>query len=207
MTIIFLVRHAETEWSKSRSHRFRGRADIPLNEKGIQQAKALGKQLSQHPISAIYSSPLIRALDTAKEIARFHELPVQDYYDFIDLDFGTWEGRLHAEIASEQPKLYENWKSGPSDFRFPEGESLDELRSRIGKALIKLTKLHYNDSIVISTHGAVLRIALCFISNADNSESWNFNMDNCAFTKIIYLHGKFSIDDFNNNTHLKEIKI
>jgi broad specificity phosphatase PhoE len=178
-----------------------------LNTIGIQQAIAVGQRLDKYPISAIYSSPLIRAMDTAKEIAKFFDLPVQLHDGFIDLDFGAWEGRLHTEIEHEQPELYKKWKTKPSDFKFPEGESLDELRSRIGKALNELNELHYNDSIVISTHGAVIRIAMCFISNVDNSESWNYNMDNCAFAIIRYHNGEYSIEDFNNNAHLYKIKI
>jgi probable phosphoglycerate mutase len=205
MVELIFVRHGETDWSKTRTHRFRGRRDIPLNSTGILQAKAVGKRLSEYDIKAIYSSPLSRAKDTAKEIAKYQDVTIQEHDGFMDLDFGSWEGRLHVEIEHEQPELYKKWRTKPNNFRFPEGESLDELRARIKLALEGLMKIHNEDTIVISSHGAVIRIAMCFTSDVENSESWNFNMDNCAYTIVEYNNGKYIIKEFNNNSHLNII--
>jgi len=69
-TRILLIRHGETDWN--RIHRFQGRSDVPLNQKGREQARALAVALKHEPITAIYSSPLVRAIETARLIKMFH---------------------------------------------------------------------------------------------------------------------------------------
>ena len=101
MLELILVRHGETIWSRTQQHTFRGRFDIPLNDLGVKQAKAVGMLLRDKEIYQIYSSPLIRAVDTANEIARFHGLEVQIHDGFIDLDFGDWQGKLHEDVKKQ----------------------------------------------------------------------------------------------------------
>jgi broad specificity phosphatase PhoE len=93
MIEIILVRHGETAWN--RREIFRGRADIELSETGARQAELLAQYLSQTGISAIYSSPLKRALKTAEAIASYHSLDVKTTSGLIDFDYGNWQGRPH----------------------------------------------------------------------------------------------------------------
>ena len=89
MTHILLVRHGQTAWN--RSDRFRGRADVPLDEVGLAQAEATGRRVaSQWQVNAVYSSTMSRALNTAQAIAGRFGLSVQPHAGLTDIDFGAW---------------------------------------------------------------------------------------------------------------------
>lgn len=91
MTRIVLIRHGQTEWN--RLERFRGRADLSLNEVGLAQAEATARRIAAAwPASAVYSSPLKRAMETAKIIAEALALAVQPLAGLMDIDYGEWQG-------------------------------------------------------------------------------------------------------------------
>jgi len=205
MTILIFVRHGETDWSRTTEHRFRGRIDIPLNAKGVQQAKAVSRRLANEDISVIYSSPFKRAWNTAKEIAELHNLPVTSHQGFIDLNFGDWQEQLHSELAKTEPELYNRWLNEPHTMTFPNGESLAAVRERIEHAIPELVIKHENETIVITTHGAVLRVIHCLLHHVGNDNYWKFNMDNCAITIARSEHGKYSILAENDNSHLSKL--
>ena len=202
MTTLIFVRHGETAWSRTRDFRFRGRRDIPLTEQGVKQAQAAGARLQDENISTIYSSPLRRARDTANEIARFRNIQVKDHSGFIDLNFGNWQGEQHNKLQEEHPELYDRWLNKPHTMEFPEGETLAVVRKRIEDALTDLVTRHENETIVIATHGAVLRVLLCFLHDVGNEHYWKFTIDNCAFIIVKFEHGKYSIIAENDNKHL-----
>ena len=99
MVKVILIRHGETDWNTKQI--FRGRKDIPLNEVGLAQAKAVGVSLSDIQIDAVYSSPLGRALETAKVLAESRSLEVELEEGFIDIDFGKWQGITHEKVQEE----------------------------------------------------------------------------------------------------------
>jgi broad specificity phosphatase PhoE len=205
MTVLIFARHGETSWSSNQDHRFRGRLDIPLTKVGILQAKAVGNRLKTERINAIYSSPLKRAKNTAIEIANFHGLPVIEHDGFIDLDFGTWQGMQHEKLRSEQCELYTRWETAPHTMIFPDGETLDNVRVRIEQAISGLVSHHPNDSIVIITHGAVLRVALCYFHKVGNDKYWHYKIDNCSLLIVKHDNGKFFIIAENDNEHLSNL--
>jgi broad specificity phosphatase PhoE len=206
MTTLIFVRHGETAWSKDRDFRFRGRIDVPLNTFGLQQAKATGARLKDENITSVYSSPLSRARATAAEIAKPHDLPVLDHTGFIDLNFGSFQGALHQELRKTEPEMYSKWQLAPHKLIFPGGESLEIVRKRVEEAISDIINRHKNETVVISTHGAVLRIILCILHGVDNDAYWSFNIDNCAFVVAKYENNGFTILAENENTHLNEIK-
>src|SRR5262245_20398598 len=106
-TRFILIRHGETEWNKD--DRFRGRSDIPLNETGIAQARKIAARLESYKISAVYASPLPRAIQTALPLAESHHLKIQETADLLDIDYGAWEGMARDEIHAKFPGLYEKW--------------------------------------------------------------------------------------------------
>lgn len=202
MTILIFIRHGETAWSRSKEFRFRGRIDIPLTNHGILQAKATGRRLQDEKITKVYTSPLKRAKDTASEIARMHNLEVLDHPGFIDLNFGTWQGELHKKLKKEQGELYNQWLSSPETVVFPKGEALVNVRERIESACNDLVTKYLNETIVIVTHGAVLRVILCFLKGIGNEHYWEYKIDNCALLIAKFENGNYSILTENDNEHL-----
>jgi probable phosphoglycerate mutase len=183
MTLIILVRHGETEWN--RVERFRGNADIPLNENGLKQAELLARRImSQWSPVAVYTSPLSRAIRTAEIIARFRELPVHIHPGLSDVDYGEWQGLTPEEVRTRWPELYENWQTCPENLIFPGGESLSE-RQKIGVAAVKeIAKKHSGETVVCVGHTVINRLIIIGLLGLDKSYFWRIKQDNCALNVI-----------------------
>ena len=114
MTHIVLVRHGQTEWN--RVERFRGRADVPLDETGVAQAEATGRRVgSEFQPTAVYSSPLSRAIRTAGAIAGHLQLPVQPHPGIADIDYGEWQGLTPDEARARWPDEVAAWYGAPCE--------------------------------------------------------------------------------------------
>jgi probable phosphoglycerate mutase len=108
MTCIILIRHGQNEWN--RIERFRGRADVPLNEAGLVQAEATGMRVAaEWKPAAIYSSPLSRAIKTAEAIAKHFNLPVQIQSGLADIDYSKWQGLTPDEVRDRWPAELQTW--------------------------------------------------------------------------------------------------
>ncbi|PLX52602.1 MAG: histidine phosphatase family protein, partial [Desulfobacteraceae bacterium] len=99
---IYLVRHGETEWN--RIQRFQGRSNLPLNQEGKKQVRALALALKNKPLMAIYTSPLLRALETARLIKVFHpSTPIFEEKGLIEMDLGEFDGMKVQDWAEQYP--------------------------------------------------------------------------------------------------------
>ena len=115
----FLVRHGETEWNKL--GRFQGHQDISLNERGLAQAKETAKAAASWGHSAIYSSPLIRTVQVADEIAKVTPMPVSNQPGLKELSLGDLEGVTGEEMRKGWPEVFAAWRSGPDKVSMPNG--------------------------------------------------------------------------------------
>lgn len=143
---VWLVRHGETEWARLGRHT--GRTDIPLTELGREQAASVGARLAGRPFALVLSSPLSRALDTAR-LAGFANR-VQTTDDLLEWDYGADEGRTTAEIRLERP-TWTIWGDGPKG-----GETIRHVGTRVDRA-IALARQQAGD-VLLFAHGHVLRI-------------------------------------------------
>lgn len=156
MTEIILCRHGQTDWN--REGRWQGRTDVPLNERGREQARELAETLRDQPVAAIYSSTLGRAYETALAIARVHELRVHRDPRLDEIDQGAWEGMCRDDILVSHPAELERWKSYPIDLRLPGGETLEEVRARVRAALDDVILLHEGRTICIVAHSVSMAV-------------------------------------------------
>ena len=183
MVRIFLVRHGETAWN--RDEVFRGRADIPLDENGRSQAGRASEFLRGEGLAAVYSSPLLRATETAKRIAMPHGLSVNKDQAFIDMDFGEWEGKSHGAVKSSYPLIYERWLGEPHRARIPGGETLAKVRKRGFTAFSRIAQKHRkDDSIAIISHRVVTKLLLCALLGIGNSRFWQIRQDTCCINLV-----------------------
>ncbi len=161
MPLILLIRHGENEYV--RTNKMAGRiAGIHLNEKGRKQAEALGEALKDFPITAIYSSPLERAMETAQPIAKVRNLEIIQEPELLEADLGTWEGRSWKVL-----RLTKAWKvvqNAPSRFRFPEGESFAEAQLRYVNALERIAKKHNKPKDIVAAvfHADPIKLAVSY---------------------------------------------
>ncbi len=102
-TKFILIRHGQTEWNQG-AERFRGRADLPLNETGHAQAQKVAARLAQEKIAAIYASPLQRTLATARPLAEKLHLEIQPHPGLLDIDVGAFEGMTIDEARQAFPE-------------------------------------------------------------------------------------------------------
>lgn len=201
MTLFILVRHGQTEWN--REERFRGRADLLLNETGLRQALAAALHVKGWPIAAIYSSPLKRALETAKIIANQLSLPVKPLDGLIDIDFGSWQGLSAKEAAKQDSELYNMWLEFPHQVRFPRGESLADVRQRVLAAVDGIAAEHGEQTVILVSHMVVCKVLLCAMLGLDESNFWQVRQDVCAINAFEVRDGVPTVTLVNDTCHLK----
>jgi probable phosphomutase (TIGR03848 family) len=156
-TYLLLIRHGENDWVGT--NRLAGRTTgVHLNDRGRDQSAQLVEILKNQPISAIYSSPLERCLQTAEPVAAALGQQVITEAGVVEVDYGQWQGGDLKELS----KLPE-WQSVqhfPSTFRFPDGESLYQTQSRAVGAIDRIVQSHPNQLVAIFSHGDVIRTTL-----------------------------------------------
>lgn len=150
---IFLVRHGETDWN--RSGRIMGELPIPLNLQGTGQAARLASFLRCRPIGAIYSSPAVRAQETASVLASALGLPVMLDAGLTEIGVGAWEGRYWTELSEDLSRR--NLYARPEEARPPGGETLREVQSRAVAAVERTRGEHRSDAVVLVSHADVVR--------------------------------------------------
>lgn len=156
--IVYLIRHGETNVTSSGLY---GRsADIHLSAAGKAQAQRVADHLQEQPISAIYSSPLERALETDEPLAARKSLPVRAADAFNEAEQGDWTGQTWTELHEDPSwRLYNTFRSGTS---CPNGEMAIEIQARVARQLNRLMAVDEDDCLAIFTHADVIRAAVCF---------------------------------------------
>ncbi|NLE77358.1 MAG: histidine phosphatase family protein [Chloroflexi bacterium] len=202
---IILVRHGQTGWNVQ--SRFRGTADIALNEAGVAQAEAVARRLQGESIAAIYTSPLQRARHTADIVAGPHGLPVREVPAFRSVDYGQWEGQLEEDVAQQYPHLYRLYRNRPDQVQFPGGESLGLLRDRAMRALMDLLPRHVDQRIAVVTHQVVTRTILCAVLGLSDAHYWHLAQDNACINRFSYDADGFCLQLLNDTCHLEDLPL
>jgi probable phosphoglycerate mutase len=150
---LMLIRHGETEWSRTGRHT--GRTDIPLTDAGVAAARALGSSLARRRLVAVYSSPLTRALRTA-ELAGLPN--VRADADLLEWDYGGYEGLTTAQIHATTPD-WDLWRDGvtPGDADHP-GEHLPQVAARTDALLGRVRPQLDDGDVALVSHGHLLRV-------------------------------------------------
>lgn len=201
---IILIRHGETEWNRLR--RFQGRSDIPLNPKGNSQARALALALKNETITAIYSSPLERAFETAFHISKFHpSTPLIKEPGLMEMDLGDFEGMEAQQWAAQHQDFRKTWEKKPATLAMPGGENLKEVQLRAVDTLDRITEPYSPDStLLICSHNFVIASILCFASKTSLDQFRELRQDTTALN-IIYKDGTdFQVEKVNDCRHLHE---
>ena len=203
-TTLVLVRHGQTEWN--RVERFRGRADVPLNQVGLEQATATGRRIAAtwQPV-AFYSSPLSRAIRTAEAGASHYNLPVIAYPGLLDIDYGLWQGLTPAEARQQWPEAVTAWYEAPHTVQIPEGESLAQLRERAMAAVAHLAGRHPGEPIVLVGHTVINRIILLGVLGLGNDRFWHLRQDTCAINVIEAGQDDYVLVSLNDTCHLQNL--
>lgn len=159
MTILLLIRHGETAWNETK--RFQGISDIPLSARGMAQAEALSRSLKKERLAAIYTSPLIRARQTAACLARRRSCSPVVIEDLKELNQGRLEGLTGEDLRRDFPDFLSRWVRAPGRTVLPGGESLGEVQRRVWKVIEDLVRKHPEEKIAVVAHSFVILAILC----------------------------------------------
>ena len=158
-TYLFLIRHGENEWTERGALAGRTPA-VPLNEKGREQAHQVAERLKVQPITAVYSSPLLRCLESAQPLAAALNLSISVEPGVLEVDYGEWRGGELKEL-SKRPE-WQLVQIFPGGFRFPGGETLREVQNRVVTTLERIRTEHAGEVVAVYAHGDVLRTTLAY---------------------------------------------
>ena len=156
MLELLLIRHGETDWN--RELRFQGQVDVPLNATGHEQALRLGVRLASEAVDRLYSSDLVRTVQTASPAAERLALPGMPDRALREQAFGVIDGMSVPDIQRDHPDIWARWLDFDPDYAPPGGESQREFHDRVMGAMARLAHAHGGERLVIVTHGGVLDI-------------------------------------------------
>lgn len=202
-TTIYLVRHGETTANVTGT--LQGQSDVPLNEKGLEQARLVAERLKYKHFDRILSSDLSRAAVTAKTIAGSRA--VETFPILREWDLGAWAGLTMDEIAIKFPDEYEAVRSGDPEGKISGGESYREFNARAKKILQWLTESFPGKELLCVSHGGVIRSIFRAIMGAEAVK--HIRTDNTCICVIRYFHEscKWQIVTWNEISHLENQKL
>jgi broad specificity phosphatase PhoE len=182
--------------------RYAGRSDVPLTEIGVNQAAAAAKRLAPAGIDVIVTSPLLRATQTAQEVAEVTGAPVVTDEGFRETDFGAWEGLTFAEVRQRWPAEMTAWLADPA-VPPPGGESLAEVGGRVTEALHRVLAGRERQTILIVSHVTPIKTLVAAALLAPPAALYRMHLDVAALCEIDwYADGPAVLRSFNDTGHL-----
>ena len=180
----YLVRHGETLWN--RDGRVQGHTDVPLNERGREQARALGKRLAGHPFCAVYASDLSRARESAELIVHGSDVPITADRDLREFSYGAWEGLTVGEAEARDPEVFAaRMKLRARAFAAPGGEDTPQLLGRVRRFCVGAEERHDpGEDILVVAHAGPIRALLVCLLDLTEEYFWRFRLD-CGSLSII----------------------
>ena len=193
MTRLILIRHGFSVYNKER--RFSGHADVPLDEVGLLQAREVAEYVTKSfNVDAVYSSDLSRAYETVRGIAEAFSLSVIKRRELRELDVGVWQGRPVSEIAEEYPEEFTLFKTNVGRYRPVGGESYEEMMKRVMYEIHRIVAENKGKTVVIGTHGGVIRVIRAFIKGLSLDEIKTLShVPNASVTILEETNGVLSI--------------
>jgi len=158
-TTLLLARHGQTVWHAE--NRYAGISDVALTDTGRAQAEALGHWAEAHPVDAIWTSSLSRAILTAAPAAHALNLTPHTEPALSECDFGVVEGRTLAEFEAENPGAAQAFRSDPVAHAFPGAEDPTAAATRGTAALHRIAAAHPDQRVLVVAHNTLLRLVLC----------------------------------------------
>jgi len=199
---ILLVRHGTTEHNERDI--LQGHIDNPLNDRGQTEVNLLGDFLRDETIGKIYTSPLLRAMQTCDAINRYHQAPVTVISTFTEVDLGDWEGMTYAAVKSDFSEFHDRWVVDPA-IPIPNGESFLQVFARVKAGVDEVLAGGWG-TVVICGHATVNRAILAHLMKIDPASARQFRQRNASLSKFLVLANgrdrRLVIDFWNSVAHL-----
>jgi len=201
-TRICFIRHGETDWNVDM--RLQGHRDMPLNAVGLAQAAAVARRLEGLAATAVYTSDLLRARQTAAPIAAALRLPLTALAALRERNFGDFEGMTLAEIAAASAADHDALALRDPDYAPPGcDETLRSLQGRIVSCIERLIAEHAGETIVVIVHGGVLDIINRQARKLPLEAPRDFEIPNTGLNWIAAGGGQWAIECWGESAHLE----
>lgn len=203
MLRLYITRHGETEWNIQK--RMQGWKNSNLTERGIANAKALGKSLSEIQFNRVYCSPLDRTRHTAELILAGRDIEVIYDDNLKEINLGEIEGKNQEEANEIYPEFGSHFWENPHLYKAKSGEDFYEVRERVVSTLERIIKENLSGNVLIVTHGVVLKTIHSFFKNLPMERLWDppFIYDT-SLTIVEVEHSKYKILVEGDISHLKQ---
>lgn len=162
---IYLLRHGETEYSQRGA--FCGNLDVELTPQGVQMAEHFAAAYRTIPWTAIYTSPMKRALATARPLCDAVGLPLQVRDGLREIAYGEWEDREQDEVRQHYPEEYLRWQTDPAWNPPTGGETAMQIASRALPVINEIESTYSTGNVLVVSHKATIRIILCGLLGID----------------------------------------
>jgi broad specificity phosphatase PhoE len=199
---LILIRHGETDWNATL--RYQGHANIPLNEQGREQARKTGARLARYGATALYTSDILRAAETAEIIGGVNSLKPQPMTNLREIDVGQWEGLTPEELYRRFPEHMAAFDRDPARTVRLGGESYAQLQERSLAALNQIYAAHPGDELVLAvSHGGTIRALLCHIIGLDLAHFGRLWLDNGSLTELRHGAHGWRLVRLNDAAHME----
>lgn len=179
---LILVRHGETE--TNRLGKIQGVSQTPLNERGLEQAAAAARALESETPFSLYSSPLRRAAQTAEAVTRQTGVSAVRDDGLIEMDVGKFEGLTGRQLRERFPDVMQAWDQDAVSTVMPGGESLETVRDRAWKAVMRLADRHGAETVVAVTHNFTIQMILCIALGMPPNNFRRLRVDLGSITRL-----------------------
>lgn len=205
-TTVYFIRHGECDGNRDK--RIRGCVDFPLNENGVKQARALAERLKDAGISAVVTSPLSRAYETARILGEAVGAAPVVKDGFRNICFGVWENRLQSDIMCEFPDEWRTWTTRPEELRVEGAESLFDVLGRSLRELENTVAEYEGRTIALVSHRALIKPMLAGALGVAPPFFWRLHLDNAAYGILTHTPERgFTLRALNITEHLKNLEI
>jgi broad specificity phosphatase PhoE len=205
-TTLYLIRHGATEANLARPPRIQGRrSDPPLAPLGVRQAQATRDLLAIWPVDHCYTSPLLRAAQTAAIVAAPHGIAPQALEALTECDVGNWEGLDWQTVRSLDPEGYRRFHANPAQFGYPGGESFAAVYRRVAPPLDELLRRHAGESVLVVAHHVVNRTYLAGLLGLPLEQARQVTLDNCGISVVVRDGEHTAINTLNAAFHLQGV--
>lgn len=199
-THLIVVRHGESAWNVE--GRYQGQLDSALTDNGLRQSRELAARLAREKLSALHSSDLGRAMQTAEIIAKYTSLAIVTCSGLRERHLGIFQGLLKREIQQRFPDEYRSFKGTDPDYVIREGESAAQAATRIISALESIAQQHAGQRIVVVTHGGVASALVRHTLGIPLGAPRRFERPNASYNAFWYEDGKWFLETWGDVSHL-----
>ncbi|MFL5242447.1 MAG: histidine phosphatase family protein [Gemmataceae bacterium] len=205
-TVLYLIRHGATEANLARPPRLQGRKqDAPLARLGVRQSEATRDLLAIRPVDYCYSSPMLRAVQTAEIVAAPHGIKPRVLEALTECDVGRWENLDWQTIRRSEPDSYKQFMSRPGEFGYPGGETFQQVYDRVAPTLDALFHKHAGQTMLVVAHHIVNRTYLAGLLGLSPDYARQVSLDNCGISVVVHDGEAASLTTLNAAFHIQGV--